>query len=85
MAFALPVNGVSEPIKTSDGTVIVRVVERDPVTPEEFRKARETFRAEMLNERRGRFFSAYMTKARGKVGVEINGEVVQRVVSLYQL
>ena len=83
-AFALPVNGVSEPIKTSDGTVIVRVVERDPVTPDEFRKARETFRAEMLNERRGRFFSAYMTKARAKVDVEINSDVVQRVVSLYQ-
>ena len=83
-AFALPVNGVSEPIKTSDGTVIVRVVERDPVTPDEFRKAKETFRAEMLNERRGRFFSAYMTKARAKVGVEINSDVVQRVVSLYQ-
>ena len=83
-AFALPVNGVSEPIKTSDGTVIVRVVERDPVTPDEFRKAKETFRAEMLNERRGRFFSAYMTKARSKVDVEINSDVVQRVVSLYQ-
>ena len=84
-AFALPVNGVSGPIKTSEGTVIVRVVEKDPVTPEEFRKAREAFRAEMLNERRGRFFSAYMTKARGKVGVEINDEVVQRVVAQYQL
>ena len=83
-AFALPVNGVSEPIKTSDGTVIVRVVERDPVTPDEFRKAKETFRAEMLNERRGRFFSAYMTKARAKIDVEINSDVVQRVVSLYQ-
>jgi peptidyl-prolyl cis-trans isomerase D len=83
-AFALPVNGVSEPIKTSDGTVIVRVVERDPVTPDEFLKAKETFRAEMLNERRGRFFSAYMTKARAKVDVEINSDVVQRVVSLYQ-
>ena len=28
VAFALPVNGVSDPIKTSDGTVIVRVVEK---------------------------------------------------------
>ena len=37
VAFSLPVNGVSDPIKTSDGTVIVRVVEKDPVTPEEFR------------------------------------------------
>jgi peptidyl-prolyl cis-trans isomerase D len=85
VAFALPVNGVSDPIKTSDGTVIVRVVERDPVTPEEFRKAKEAFRAEMLNERRGRFFSAYMAKAKDRLSIEINSEVVQRVVSLYQL
>ena len=35
----LPVGGVSEPITTSDGTVIVRVVERDEVTPEEFTQA----------------------------------------------
>jgi peptidyl-prolyl cis-trans isomerase D len=85
VAFALPVNGVSEPVKTPEGTVIVRVVEQDKVTPEEFRKARETFRAEMLNERRGRFFAAYMAKARAKVGVEINDDVVQRVVAQYQL
>jgi len=85
VAFSLPVNAVSEPIKTSDGTVIVRVVEKDPVTPEEFRKARETFRAEILNERRGRFFAAYMTKAKDRVKPEINADVVQRIVSMYQL
>ena len=85
VAFSLPVNAVSDPIKTSDGTVIVRVVEKDPVTPEEFRKARETFRAEILNERRGRFFAAYMTKARDRVKPEINVDVVQRIVSMYQL
>jgi hypothetical protein len=63
----------------------VRVVEKDPVTPEEFRKAKEAFRAEILNERRGRFFNAYMTKAKDKLNIEINPDVVQRVVSLYQL
>jgi hypothetical protein len=38
----------------------------------------------MLNERRGRFFAAYMTKARDRVKPEINADVVQRVVALYQ-
>jgi peptidyl-prolyl cis-trans isomerase D len=85
VAFTLPVNAVSDPIKTSDGTVIVRVVEKDPVTPEEFRKAKEAFRAEILNERRGRFFDAYMTKARARVKPEINDDVLQRIVSMYQL
>ena len=85
VAFTLPVNAVSDPIKTNDGTVIVRVVEKDPVTPEEFRKAKETFRAEVLNERRGRFFEAYMSKARARVKPEINSDVLQRIVAMYQL
>jgi peptidyl-prolyl cis-trans isomerase D len=85
VAFTLPVNGVSDPIKTSDGTVIVRVVEKDPVTPEEFRKAKEAFRAELLNERRGRFYAAYMAKARERMTIEINPDVLERVLATYQL
>jgi peptidyl-prolyl cis-trans isomerase D len=85
VAFALPVNAVSDPIKTNDGTVIVKVVEKDSVTPDEFRKAKEAFRAEILSERRNRFFSAYMTKARARVKPEINSDVLQRIVAMYQL
>jgi peptidyl-prolyl cis-trans isomerase D len=85
VAFSLPVNAVSDPIKTSDGTVIVRVVEKDPVTPEEFQKAKEAFRAEILGERRGRFFAAYMSRARDRVKPEVNTDVVQRIISMYQL
>ena len=54
VAFALPANGVSDPIKTSDGTVIVRVVEKDSVTADEYKKAKETFRDRDAHERRGR-------------------------------
>jgi peptidyl-prolyl cis-trans isomerase D len=85
VAFALPVGGVSDPIQTSDGTVIVRVVERDPVTPEELRQGREAFRAELLAERQGRFFSAYMGKAKERMRVEIDNEVLQRLLAAYRL
>ena len=80
VAFSLPVGGVSDPITTSDGTVIVKVLERDEVTPDEFRSAKETFRAELLNERRNRFFAAYMSKAKERMAIEINQDVVRRVV-----
>ncbi|MBM3818182.1 MAG: hypothetical protein FJW14_04060 [Acidimicrobiia bacterium] len=80
VAFTLAPGTVSEPITTSDATVIVRVVERDPVTPEELRQGREAFRAELLNERRGRFFSAYMTKAKGRMRIEVNNDVVRRTL-----
>jgi peptidyl-prolyl cis-trans isomerase D len=80
VAFSLPAGAVSDPIATADGTVIVRVVERDEVTPDEFRPAKEQFRAELLNERRNRFFTAYMNRAKEKMAIEINPDVVRRVV-----
>ena len=84
VAFTLPVGGVSDPIVTSDGTVIVKVVERDEVTPDELRQARETFRAEIVNERRSRFFTAYMTKVKEKLDIEVKNDVLQRVTAAYQ-
>ena len=77
----LPVGGVSEPITTNDGTVIVRVVERDEVTPEELQQGREAFREQLLNERRGRFFTAYMAKAKERMKIEINDDVVRRMLA----
>lgn len=81
VAFSLPVGGVSDPISTPEGTVIVRVAERDDVTPEEMAKARETFRAELLNERRARFFTAYMSMVKERVNIEVNQDVLRRITS----
>ena len=80
LVFSLPAGSVSDPIPTNDGTVIVRVVERDEVTPEEFRPAKETFRADLLNERRNRFFTAYMNRAKEKMAIQVNNDVVRKVV-----
>jgi len=85
VAFTLPAGSVSDPIQTTDGTVIVRVVERDDVTPDEVRQGQEAFRAELLNERRSRFFAAYMGKAREKMKVEIKSDVLRRVLAAYRL
>ncbi len=80
VVFALAPGSVSAPITTSDATVIARVVERDAVTPDELKQGREAFRAELLNERRGRFFTAYMTKAKTRMRIEVNNDVVRRTV-----
>jgi parvulin-like peptidyl-prolyl isomerase len=79
-AFALPKGGVSDPIQTPEATVIVRVVDRDDVTPDEFKLAKETFRAELVNERRGRFFAAYMTKAKERLKIEVKADVIRRLM-----
>ncbi len=79
-AFGLPVGGVSDPIPTASGTVIVRVAERADVTPDAFKQARETFRTQLVNERRERFFSSYMTKAKEGMKIQVNNDVVRRVL-----
>lgn len=81
IAFALPQGGVSDPIAVPDGTAIIRVAERDDVTSAELQAQRDTFRAELLNERRSRFYTAYMTKIRTKAKIEVNAEVVQRAAA----
>jgi peptidyl-prolyl cis-trans isomerase D len=85
LAFSLPAGSVSDPIQTADSTVIVRIVDRDEVTPDELRQGQEAFRAELLNERRGRFFSVYMGKAKEKMKVEVRNDVLQRVLAAYRL
>jgi peptidyl-prolyl cis-trans isomerase D len=82
VAFTLPAGSVSDPIRANDATVIIRVVERDDVTPDELKQGKEAFREQLLTERRGRFFSAYMTKAKEKMKIQINNDVVRRVVSV---
>jgi len=80
VAFSLPAGAVSDPITTDNGTVIVKVLEKKEVTPDEWAGAKDRFREELLNDRRGRFFAAYMGKAKQKMKIQVNREALQRVV-----
>jgi peptidyl-prolyl cis-trans isomerase D len=80
VAFTLPAGGVSNPIATPTATVIVRVAERQDVTPDAFRTAKESFRTQLLNERRAQFFEAYMTKAKQAMKIQVNADVARRIV-----
>ncbi|NOT26701.1 MAG: hypothetical protein HOP16_11420 [Acidobacteria bacterium] len=81
VAFSLPAGSVSEPIATETGTVIVRVVERDEVTPDELRQGREAFREQFLGERRAKFFTAYLSKAKERMAIQINQPVITRMMA----
>lgn len=85
VAFSLPTGGVSDPIQTNDATVIVRVADRDDVTPDEMKLGRERFRAELLNERRGRFFASFMTKAKEKLKIDVKADVMRRLMDAQQV
>ncbi len=71
--------GVTRPIVTDGGTVIARVVERQDVTPEELAKARDGLKQELVADRRTKFFSAYMLKARERMKIQVNQDAVRAV------
>jgi len=79
-AFKLSQGGVSDPITTDQGTVIIKVLEKQEVTPTELVSNKDRFRDELLADRKNRFFSAYMAKAKDKMRIQVNRSVVQRVV-----
>lgn len=79
-AFKLPQGGMSDVLTTANGAAIVRVVEKSETKPEDFSSNRDTFRNEILADRRNRFFSAYMVKAKQKMKIEVNREALARVI-----
>jgi peptidyl-prolyl cis-trans isomerase D len=81
VAFKLPVGAVSEPIATDNGSAVIKVVEKKEVTPEEWTSSKDRFRDELLTDRRNRFFTAYMGKAKQKMKIDVNREALQRAAS----
>jgi len=79
-AFTLPTGGVSDPVATPTATVIVRVAEHQEVTADAFRTAKESFRTQLLNERRAQFFEAYMAKAKQAMKIQVNADVARRII-----
>ena len=80
VAFSLPSGGVSDPITTPNGSVIVRAAERQDVTPDAMRAAKEGFRTQLLNERRQLFFASYMSKAKQAMKIQVNPDVARRII-----
>jgi peptidyl-prolyl cis-trans isomerase D len=80
IAFSLAKGGVSDPISTPQGTAIVRVVEKEDVTPEQIASGRDQLREELVNQRRDQFFSAYMMNAKKNLKIEIRQEILARAV-----
>ena len=77
----LPVGGVSDPIVTPNATVIVKVLERQDPAPSDIQSAKATLKTELLNEHRNRFYASYMNKARERMKVNINRELIAQLVA----
>jgi peptidyl-prolyl cis-trans isomerase D len=81
VAFKLPAGAVSDPITTDTGAVIVKVLERKDVTPEEITAGRENLHEQLTNERRNRFYTSYMAKAREKMRINTNPATIAQVTT----
>ena len=81
VAFAMQPNAVSDPIVTDNGTVIVKVLERQDPPTTDVTTGKATLRTELVNERRNRFYASYMTKARERMKVNINRELIAQLVA----
>ena len=79
-AFTLTEGAVSGALPTENGAAIVKLLEKQEATAKDLETNRDRFRDELLNERRSRFFGAYMTKAKQKMKIEINREALKRVI-----
>jgi parvulin-like peptidyl-prolyl isomerase len=83
-AFALPVGGVSQPITTDNGAVVVKVLEKKAVTPEELAKGRDALKDELLSMHRNRFYGSYMSKVRKRLQdeqrININTDVLTQML-----
>jgi peptidyl-prolyl cis-trans isomerase D len=78
-AFALPAGGVSDPIVTDNGAVVVKVLERSDVSDQDLAKGRDGVRSELLTERRNQFYTAYMAKARERMQINVNQQTVAQL------
>ena len=78
-AFALPAGAISDPIVTDNGAAIVKVLERKDVAPDELAKQKDTLRTELLNDRKQKFFAAYMAMSRQRRKIEINRETIAEI------
>ncbi|MEW5983383.1 MAG: peptidyl-prolyl cis-trans isomerase [Acidobacteriota bacterium] len=78
--FSMKVGELSDPIVTLDGTTIVKVLERQDVTPEQLQVSREAVKQDLLLQRRNQFMAAYMTKAKQRMRIELNQEALQQLL-----
>jgi peptidyl-prolyl cis-trans isomerase D len=81
VAFAMQPNAVSDPIATDNGTVIVKVLERQDPPAGDVASGRAALKTELVNERRTRFYASYMTKARERMKVKVNRELIAQLVA----
>jgi peptidyl-prolyl cis-trans isomerase D len=81
--FSLPLNKPGSPVTVAGKTLAFDVKERQEINPEEMKKSLDTVRNEMLPERRGEYFDAYIQEVKKKMEankqIKINDSIVNQI------
>ena len=72
VAFDADLGTVSDPIVSDTTITIVRVVDREEPTTEQFEAAADGLRTTLLQEQRGRFFASYMDKVKERITIAVD-------------
>ena len=81
VAFTMPVGSVSDVIEAGNIAAVVHLVERTEVTATELERDRESLRNELRLTRQNQFFSAYMTKVKEQLRIDINLAALEQVLA----
>ena len=74
-AFSLSAGDTSDPVVTDNSAVILHVHERQEATESDFQATRETLRNDIITERQGQFFAAYMENAKTRITIDVRLDV----------
>ncbi len=79
--FTAPLNTVSDPLRTANGYVLVRVLDRTEVTREQFQENVDTEREGLLEQKRNRVFASFYSKLRDEKNVKPNYSLFYQINS----
>ncbi len=79
-AYALPEKTLSDPLRTSAGYAVLRVLEKKGFDARAFEAERATLEASLLQSKRSQFFQAYLAEIRQRALVQRRPEVFRRLV-----
>ena len=81
VAFAMEPGTVSEPIETGGAVAVVHLVEREDASAEDLDVQRDRLRDQLVATRQGQFFTAYMTRVKERLAIDVDLAALERAFS----
>lgn len=80
VAYSLEPGAISEPVQVESGWAVLEVLEREPFDPVAFAGERTQLASSLRQQKRNRFFEAYMNEVRDRFRVERVPDVYRQIV-----